>query len=53
MKLISDRVSALEKDNVLSFVILPTTEKRKLIVMLLWLIAWSVCGIIVFVNYFN
>jgi hypothetical protein len=53
MKLISDRVSALEKDNVLSFVILPTTEKRKLIVMLLWLIAWSVCGIIVFVNYFK
>lgn len=53
MKLISERVSVLDKDNVLSIVILPTTEKRKLNLMLLWLIAWTACGIIVFLNYFK
>lgn len=53
MKLIGDRVSMLEKGNVLSFVVLPTTEKRKLNIMLLWLVAWTVCGIIVFVSYFK
>lgn len=53
MKLISDRVSVMDKDNVLSIVILPTTEKKKLNLMLLWLLAWTACGVIVFANYFK
>ncbi len=53
MKIIGERVSILEKDDVFSLVILPTTDKRKLGLMFLWLFAWSVCGIIVFVNLFK
>lgn len=53
MKLISDRVSVKEKDNVMSFVILPTTEKGKLYLMLLWIVIWTGCGIVVLVNYFK
>ena len=53
MKLISDRVSVVDKDDVLSVVILPTTDKRKLNIMLLWLLAWTACGFIVFANYFQ
>ncbi len=53
MKLISERVSVQEKDNVLSVVMLPTTDKKKLNLMLLWLLAWTGCGVIVFINYFK
>jgi hypothetical protein len=53
MNLISPRVSIVEKDNVFSLVILPTTDKKKLAIMFLWLLAWTVCGIIVFANYFQ
>lgn len=53
MKLISDRVSVSEKEDVLSIVILPTTEKKKLNLMLLWLLAWTGCGVIVLINYFK
>ena len=53
MKIIGDRVSILEKDNVFSLVILPTTDKKKLLVLFLWLMAWTICGLIVFANYFN
>ncbi len=53
MKLISDRVSILEKEKVLSIVILPTTNKTKLNLMFLWLLAWSVSGMIVLANYFR
>ena len=53
MKIISNRVSMVDKDDVLSIVILPTTDKRKLNWLLLWLIAWSICGIIVLVNFFT
>lgn len=53
MKLISERVSVQDKDNVLSVVILPTTDKKKLNLMLLWLLAWTACGAIVLVNYFK
>lgn len=53
MKLISERVSVQEKDNVLSVVMLPTTDKKKLNLMLLWLLAWTACGVIVFMNYFK
>lgn len=53
MKVIGDRVSILEKDDVFSLVILPTTDKKKLALMFFWLLAWSVCGVIVFVNLFK
>jgi hypothetical protein len=53
MQLISPRVSVLEKDNVFSLVILPTTDKKKLGLLFLWLLAWTVCGLIVFGNYFQ
>jgi hypothetical protein len=53
MKVIGKRISILKKDDLLSIVILPTTDKRKLFFLFLWLMAWSVCGIIVFANYFK
>lgn len=53
MKVIGNRISILTKDNLLSVVILPTTDKKKLGFLFLWLMAWSVCGIIVFANYFK
>lgn len=53
MKVIGDRVSILKKDNLLSIVILPHKDQRKLLLLFFWLMAWTVCGIIVFVNYFQ
>lgn len=53
MKVISERTSILKKDNLVSVVILPTTDKKKLGLLFLWLMAWTVCGIIVFANYFR
>ncbi len=53
MKVIGDRISILKKGDLLSIVILPTTDKKKLGLLFLWLMAWSVCGIIVLANYFR
>jgi hypothetical protein len=53
MRVIGDRISILKKEDVLSIVILSATDRKKVTFMLLWLIAWSVCGIIVFANYFK
>jgi hypothetical protein len=53
MKVIGERISVLKKEGLLSIVILPTTDKKKLGVMFLWLLAWTVCGVIVFANYFR
>lgn len=53
MKVISERISILKKENVLSIVILPTTNKNKLRLLFLWLMAWTVCGLIVLGNYFT
>jgi hypothetical protein len=53
MKVLGKRVSILEKDNVFSLVILPTADKKKVGILFLWLMAWTVCGIIVFANYFK
>lgn len=53
MKVIGERISILKKEKLLSVVILPTTDKNKLRLLLLWLLAWTVCGIIVFANYFK
>ena len=53
MQLIGNRVSVLLKDEVYSVVILPTDKKWKVGVLFLWLLAWSVCGVIVITNYFT
>jgi len=53
MKVIGDRISILKKEKLLSIVILPTTDKKKLAIMFLWIMAWSVCGVIIIMNYFN
>lgn len=53
MRIISDRVSIVSNDKVFSLVVLPTVEKRKLWILFFWLFAWTVCGIIVFANYFT
>ena len=53
MKVIGKRISILKKENLLSIVILPTTDKKKLTLLFLWILAWTTCGIIVFINYFK
>lgn len=53
MKIISPRLSIVKKENVLSIVILPSGDKKKLGLLFLWLLAWSVCGTIVLANYFT
>jgi len=53
MEVIGDRISILSKENLLSIVILPTTNKKKVGLLFLWLLAWTVCGLIVFINYFK
>ena len=53
LKVISTRVSILKKEKLVSIVILATNDKKKLGIMFLWLMAWSVCGLIVFMNYFK
>ncbi|HOZ87484.1 MAG TPA: hypothetical protein PL029_06990 [Bacteroidia bacterium] len=53
MKVIGKRISILKKDKLLSIVILPTDDNRKLVMMFFWLLAWTVCGLIVLLNYFR
>ena len=50
MKVLGDRISILKKEDLLSIVILPTVDKKKLGILFLWLFAWTVCGVIV-LNY--
>ncbi|MEI8135945.1 MAG: hypothetical protein WCH21_01315 [Bacteroidota bacterium] len=53
MKVLGDRISILKKEGLLSIVILTTVDKKKLGILFLWLFAWTVCGVIVFINYFK
>lgn len=53
MKVISDRISILKKEDMLSIVILPEADKKRLTIMFLWLLAWTVCGVIVIANFFK
>ena len=53
MKVLGERISILKKENLLSIVILASADKRKLVLLFLWLLAWSVCGLIVLINYFQ
>jgi len=53
MKIISNRTSVLKKEGLLSVVILPGGDKKKLSLLFLWLLAWTVCGLIVAAYYFK
>jgi hypothetical protein len=50
---IGKRSSILIKDKVFSLVILPTDDKKKVNLLFMWLLAWSVSGVIVIGNYFT
>jgi hypothetical protein len=52
MKVLGERISILKKEKVLSIVILPGLGNKKLLLIFTWLLAWSVCGVVVFMNYF-
>jgi hypothetical protein len=49
---IGKRSSVLIKDQIFSLVILPTDDKKKTNLLFIWLMAWSVSGVIVIANYF-
>lgn len=53
LKVIGKRISVLKKDNTFSLVILPTGDKKKTMLLFLWLLAWSVSGVIIIGNYFT
>lgn len=53
IQLIGKRTSILRKDKTFSLVILPTDAKKKTNVLFLWLLAWSVSGVIIIANYFT
>lgn len=53
MKVIGKRISIVKKEGLISVVILPTDDNKKLAMLFLWLLAWTVCGLIVLVNYFQ
>ena len=53
LKAIGKRCSILIKNNVFSLVILPTESKQKTILLLLWLLAWTIGGFIIIFNYFS
>ncbi len=46
MQKIGNRISTIEKNNVLSIVIYGQYEKWKTWLLFLWLLAWTVCGLI-------
>lgn len=53
MKVIGDRISILNTPELLSIVILPFKDDKKLRLLLFWLLAWTACGVIVMANYFK
>jgi hypothetical protein len=52
MDFIGKQISINRQESVLSIVILSVKEKAKNIALLAWLFLWSVCGVIVFTQYF-
>lgn len=53
IKAIGSRCSILLKNNIFSLVILPTDNKRKTLLLALWLFAWTTGGVIIMFNYFT
>lgn len=53
MQLIGKRISIFQKEDVFSVVIMPTDKKWKTGLLFIWLFAWTLCGVLVFANYFT
>lgn len=53
MQVISERVSILKKDNVFSMVVLPTDKKWKVNLLFVWLLLWTISGVIYISMYYN
>jgi hypothetical protein len=53
MELIGKRISYVKKEDELSIVISAYSEKRKNHLLLAWLIAWTLCGLIILVSLFK
>lgn len=53
MEYISPRISVQKKSDVTSIVILASADNRKRNLLGLWLFAWTVCGVIVFMYFFR
>lgn len=53
MKILSERISILSTDQLHSIVILAANDKRRVTLLLLWLMAWTACGLIVLFSYFQ
>lgn len=53
MKNLGEKISVLEKDDVISVVIYSSDKKWKTNLMFVWLFLWTICGVVVFANYFN
>lgn len=47
MEYIGDRISVVKKEDEISIVILASIDKKKLNLLFFWLIAWTVCGLLV------
>jgi len=52
MEFIGQRISILNKENEKSIVIISFIDKTKNKLLLLWLLLWSLSGLIIFINYF-
>lgn len=53
MKVISDRVSILNKDGIFSLVVLPFDKKWKINLMFIWLLLWTISGVFYISLYVN
>ena len=53
IQVIGKRSSLLMNNSTFSLVILPTDDKKKMFLLFMWLLAWSVSGIIILANYFQ
>ena len=53
LEVLSKRASISRENDVFSLVILPTDKNWKLILLFLWLLAWTLCGVLVASNYFQ
>lgn len=50
---IGDRISLMEEKEVFSLVILPSISNTKMYLLFFWLLAWTISGILVMINYFS
>ncbi len=53
IKTISNRISVLQEPSFLSIVILPVVQKIKLALLFVWLLLWTISGIVIINYYFK